>query len=437
MSLLISIPTLPKVQVISSPVGAPVLLDDFVLVVAILIGIIDFTSRASVTGYGKIGIPPVAFFLVVFTFFKVLDLGFLSLFLPWVGPSGLGRGVMVHEGVLVLARALAFVFVFVLALNSLHHLESIHFVVKLFFISIALVVSVALAQFFLLGDRTLTSTFRNIHALGQISSGWGLEDPWFTNVAVGHEQLGAFMVFSASILGGVLLNKWPRKKRQWQFLTLLFGGCIFTLLFAGSRGAWIGGFFSFATFVWLAIRRGKVSQLLFVVVGGVCLGALLEFLLDLNVVGYIQTRVVKLVSIGASEIQDDSAQKRLATFKFLWRVFRANLIVGLGPGGAGRIAEGQYIRELVEGGLIGGVLFVALLLKIGKSTLKTLRLSRDPLVQGMSSGFLCGLVGLGGQLFFTELFVLSKISVPFWLLAAVVYRLDYIERQKNRSRYSP
>ena len=427
-----SVPAVPKIKVISAA-DTPILLDDFVLAVAIMIGIIELLTRASVAHHEKIGFPPVAIVLVVFVFYKVMNLGVLALFIPWVGPDGLGRGVMLREGVLVLARTSAFVFVFILALNTLRSLESIRSALKSFLLIVMIVVGIALAQYFILDHRILTSTFRNIYTLGQIVPGvWGLEDPWFAGTGVGHEHLGAFMVLSLSILGGMLLCRWPIRRRQWLLLAFLFCACMFTLIYASSRGAWIGALFSFGAFVWLAQKRGKVSRLLLAVVGVLVLGAFVEFLLDSNAVDLVQSRVAKLPGVFGDEVHDDSARLRIGVFLVLWRIFEANFLVGLGPGGAGRIAEGQYIRELVEGGLIGGVYFVALLFVIGKNALKTLRLSRNSLVQGMSMGFFCGLVGLGAQMFFTELLILPKISVPFWLFAAVVYRLGYIERRQDR-----
>ena len=87
--------------------------------------------------------------------------------------------------------------------------------------------------------------------------------------------------------------------------------------------------------------------------------------------------------------------------------------------------------ELVEGGVIGASLFVLLMITIGRYALRASRFSHKPLVQGLGIGFLCGLIGLCGQMFFTELLVLPKISVPFLLLAAAVSRLGDLEDQSS------
>ena len=110
------------------------------------------------------------------------------------------------------------------------------------------------------------------------------------------------------------------------------------------------------------------------------------------------------------------------------------MLIGWGAGGAGRIAEGQYIRELVEGGLIGITIWVYLIAKSSQVAMATYRLSADPRIKGGCIGFFCGLVGLCGQALFTELLVITKVAVPFWILAAIVHRYYSLELQEKRTQ---
>jgi len=113
-------------------------------------------------------------------------------------------------------------------------------------------------------------------------------------------------------------------------------------------------------------------------------------------------------------------------------MFEEKPLLGWGAGGAGRIAEGQFIRELVEGGAIGFTIFIFLMFAVSKSALRTNRYSDTSLAKGLSLGFVCGLCGYMGHSIFTELFVLPKVSVPFWILAAVVHRLYFIETRNSQ-----
>ena len=426
-----TIPVVPKIKILS--VGStPILLDDLVLVAAVLIGLLDFIAGASISGIGVVGVPSIAVIFLTLYSFKLVALGLLAMFVPWVGPDGLGHGVMMHEGVLVLGRSTAFVLVLLLAVNNLHRWEDVYFVLRWFKVSTFTVVGVALAQYFILDHPMLTSTFRNIYALSVIDpAGWGVEDPWVAAIGVGHEQLGAFMVLCVSVFGGMLLCRWPANRMHRGIIMCLFLGCVFTLIFSASRGAWVGAVMSLAAFLLLAIMRRKTLYFIAVLCIGVISMALVDSLLELHIVDLIERRAERLPSVFSDEITDDSAKARFSTFRILWGIFEDNFLFGLGLGAAGRIAEGQYIRELGEGGLIGASLFVLLMITIGRYALRASRFSHKPLVQGLGIGFLCGLIGLCGQMFFSELLVLPKISVPFLLLAAAVYRLVNLADQSS------
>lgn len=430
MLSLLLIPVLPKIKTFSLS-GVPILLDDFALAIAVLLGVIDIMGRASITGSSKIVLSQVGVLFLSLVLYKCIDLAILSLFYPWTDLTGIGNGVLVREGILVLGKTSAFVLVYIFFYNCLYNLESIHTVLKVYIATIVIVVGIALVQFFLLGHHALTSTFRNVHMLHkEVTGSWGLEDPWLDASAVGHEHLGAYMILSSSVLGGMLLCKWPPQKGRW-LLQCLWAGCIFTLIFTSSRGAWIGGICALIVFMGFAFKSGKTAKLFYAILGISCGFLIFEWWSGVDVVNYIEQRSDNLFGILVGKVQDDSAKHRIGLYAYLWDVFLRDPILGWGPGGAGRIAEGQLIRELVEGGIIGGLLFIGLIFISGRIALKSYRLSRDPMVKGVSIGFLCGVVGIFGQSFFTELLILTKIGVPFWVLAAVVHRMYRIELQRQ------
>lgn len=428
---LVAIPVLPKVLVISLG-GTPVLLDDFALGIAVAFALFVFVCRSSVLGSSRVLLSRLGFLFLALVGFKSLDLGILSLFFPWVDLSGLGRGVLVSEGILVLGKTAAMVLVYILFYNLLKTRQHTRLVLQLYILSVATVVTIGLIQVFFLGHPVMTSTFRNVYVLGQIIPGvWGLEDPWLDVSSVGHEHLGSFMILAGSILGGMLLCKWPGRKGKRRLLAMLWIGCVFSLVFSSSRGAWIGGVCALIVFSCFAFKRNKgMAFLLIVFAGSVAAIFLLRWTWDVDAVAYVGNRIADLSDIHSGEIRDDSARNRIGLFWNLWNAFLNSPIVGWGPGGAGRITEGQWMRELVEGGVVGGMLFLYLMVRNGWIAVRSYCLSDDPMVQGMSIGFVCGLVGLLGQSLFTELFILTKIGVPFWMLAAVVHRLYMLEQQR-------
>jgi len=429
--LLIFIPIIPKVKVLSLG-GVPILLDDLSLFAAALLGLVGLLLNASITGSLRVSYFQVTSLLGLFFLYKTVNFIVLSLIYPWTDLSGIGKGVLFSEGILVLAKTAIFFVVFYLFSSEIRSIKQVENVLRLFIVSIIAVVGVGLAQYIVLDHPILTSTFRNIHALSQRTTFWGVEDPWFDSSATGHEHLGAFMILSISLLGGLLLNREAGDTR-WK-LMLLLGCCIFVLISASSRGAWIGAVCSLLVFIWLSIKKNNLSGLL--VLGGfICCGLyVLELVFDLSLIDYIDSRTRDLISIWSGDVKDNSAVLRLITFKVLWGAFENSMLIGWGAGGAGRIAEGQYIRELVEGGLIGISIWVYLIAKSSQVAMATYRLSADPQIKGVCFGFFCGLVGLCGQALFTELLVITKVAVPFWILAAIVHRYYNIELQEKRTQ---
>ena len=432
IGLLVFVPILPKMAVVHLG-GIPILLDDLALLLAVVVAIGRLMLRSAVTGDTRIavsGVAPLFGFLLVY---KAVDLSVLSLFLPWTDRWGIGTGVLLNEGVLVVAKSVVFFLVYVLFYAALRTTQVIRSVLLVFLLSIAVVVAVGVVQFFVFDHRSLTSTFRNIHVLAQpqAEGGFGLENPWPAASGVGHEHLGAYAILSSGLLGGLLFCRWPQRAKWRALVVLLWLGCVFCLIFSSSRGAWIGGACALMVFAWFAFKKGQLGRLLSLsILVGTGL-VILNHAWNIDVIEFAEGRTIELFSMLSDEIKDDSAKNRIQLFGALWNTFLSSPVFGWGPGGAGRIAEGQLIRELVEGGLLGAGLFMYIMVRTGRIALRSYRLSKDPMVQGVSMGFFCGLTGLLGQAFFTELFILTKIGTPFWILAAMVHRLAILDQQRS------
>jgi len=429
IGILVFVPLLPKVAVVFLG-GTPFLLDDLALFFAIAVAAAQLLLQASVTGNLRLCLSRAATVFGALVLYKCLVLALLSLFLPWTDRGAIGKGVLVTEGVLVISKSLVFFSSYVLLYTALRTASLIRFVLNLFILSIVVVVSIGVFQYFVLEHNMLTSTFRNVHLISKpvASGGFGLDNPWSVASGVGHEHLGAFAVMSACLLGGMLLCRWPHLAGRRTLICLLLLGCLFCLVFASSRGAWIGGLCALAAFVWFVYKKQQVGRLFgfFLLVAGGTL--LLRWIWGIDIIDFVIRRTTDLSGIYSGEVTDDSAKSRLHLLGGLWNIFLSSPLIGWGPGGAGRIAEGQLMRELVEGGVLGAGLFAIIMVRTGRIAYRSYCASSDPMVQGVSMGFICGLVGLLGQTFFTELFVLTKIGTPFWLLAAVVHRFSVLER---------
>ena len=421
---LVLIPVLPKVRVLSVG-GTALLADDVALLAGLLLGVSVVLGRAAALGPTGIRVLPIALLFAAFIAFKTVNLGVLSLVYPWTTLGDLGKGVFFSEGILVLGKTAAMLGVYVLFYSQLRTREAINAVLKLNMACLLVVVGWGLIQYFGLGHKVLTSTFRNIHTLQVSYDVFRVEDPWLDDASVGHEHLGACMIIALSLLGALLVSGWPgRGKRTFIALGMM---CAFILVFAGSRGAWIGASCSAMVIVWLVVKRGRTGAMLGVVAGVVAISWLGQEHMGFDIVGYIEWRTAALLDIPFGKVSDDSAKHRIHQYKILWETFKSYPLLGLGPGGAGRIAEGQLLREMIEGGAVGVLVFVVLIFKNAQLALRAYHYGDSALSQGLGYGHFAVLIGLAGQSFFTELLILTKISVPFWSLSALVHRLGEIE----------
>ena len=443
LALLIFIPVIPRVSLTtviedtrgSAASDTALLLDDFIIFSLVALALGSLLARASVSGEFKLRLSNVGLCFAGFLLYKLIDFSILAYIFPWNFDGHMGFGIGVKEGVLVLGKSIAFLAVYLLMYMNLKDGKDLSVAVSLFIASVVVVVLVGFAQFFILDHPVLTSTFRNIDALGTINPNvWGSEDPWFGTSSVGHEHLGAFMILAQALIAGFLLCRWPRREMSRKALALMWFCCLFTLAFASSRGAWIGACFSFTALIWAAMKMGRLQQIfkgLFI-----SAGVLLLFLAisDFSFTDYFHARVEGLMGVFSGKIEDDSALERFKLMELLWNRYAESPLIGWGAGSAGRIAEGQYLRELVEGGIVGLIWFLVLIAVCCKVALRLVRNSSDPFGRGLGVGFLGAVAGLCGQSFFTELFILTKVGTPFWCIAAIVHKASNLQL---RDSYHP
>ena len=436
---LIALPVYPRVEVFGGGGGA-FLLDDLILAVAVISGIGQLLLRASVFGALTLPYTKVSVLFASLLVLKTVTLLVLAVFLPLINSVFREYGVAFGEGCFVVVKSLFFLLAYTTILKGLGQRRDSRSALHFAIFCIFLVASYGLFQFFVLGHTTITSTHRNIYAMSIAAPGiWEYDDPWFQDATVGHEHFGAYMVMALSLCVGLLLCGYPKRRRWRCALILLCGGCLFNVIYASSRGSWIGAVCSLSVFTLWLLATGKVKQLFFISLSFSVAIVSIVYALELSPVEYVGKRVESLLTsktFGAiisntqNDIEDVSARDRIATFVALWERFSERPLVGWGAGGAGRIAEGQYIRELVEGGIVGSVLFMAFLVSCVWGVRAHYRASYDPMVKGGNLGMACGIAGIAGQSLFTELLILTKVGGAFWVLVSIIQSMGLQRNEK-------
>ena len=93
-----------------------------------------------------------------------------------------------------------------------------------------------------------------------------------------------------------------------------------------------------------------------------------------------------------------------------------------------RFVDGQYIKVLVETGLVGFVIFILLMVTIFRQTLKIYKNTKNGLYKGLAIGFLAGHVGMLFHAISSNTFIIIRIMEPYWFLAGMVMVIPHLEK---------
>lgn len=132
---------------------------------------------------------------------------------------------------------------------------------------------------------------------------------------------------------------------------------------------------------------------------------------------------------------DASAGERFFAFTKAWDYVKKYTILGGGIGAGGGILDNQYVRIIMETGLVGLILFLWLILRLLKLGIQLFKSINEGWIKGVAIGFLAAVIGLTVHCLGNITFYIVRIAEPFWALTALVaYMLYYINTQKDNSR---
>ena len=95
--------------------------------------------------------------------------------------------------------------------------------------------------------------------------------------------------------------------------------------------------------------------------------------------------------------------------------------------------DNQYLRTLGETGLLGFATFFGTVLLTVRYAWLAHR-SRDPLVAGLSIGFIGATVGLLANALYIDVLVASKVAFTFWAMAGLVVKTYFLEHPQSARR---
>jgi O-antigen ligase len=239
--------------------------------------------------------------------------------------------------------------------------------------------------------------------------------------------LGGYLLLIMMVIVGLLLNSPSNNTRVFLLFVLSFAfpAFIFTL----SRGSWFG-FIPASITLMILTRKGRAMFML----------VTLMFFLASAIIfpEYIYKRIAstfaperEFIFLGKRITLDASAAARIDIWKYGFREWKKAPLLGRGVGTPTPVVDNQYVRVLIEVGIIGLMAFFWIIIAIVKSSLFTLeKMKDDNFTSGLTAGFIAGLIGLLIHAFSAETFIIIRIMEPFWFLAAIVVTLPEITDTK-------
>jgi len=274
----------------------------------------------------------------------------------------------------------------------------------------------------------------NLYALYQLPMGERLTAP-FEGEQGEPNTLGGYLIIIISVALALFLQRAFGKRTNFLIPLLILSGI--SLMFTQSRGSWIGLILMSAPFMLLSSKR------IFFILGAVFLIVALPYIAPQSTrerfTGTFRpdpffAQTERFMGQGL----DPSASERLTSYKKGFEKWKRHPILGYGVTGSGFI-DGQFLRVLVETGIVGIALFLFLLWRMAIFLWNTYWSVDDPFFKALCLGMLGALAGLIGHGVSASSFIIVRIMEPFWFLMGltVTYTLIKGEHLSTNSTLQP
>ena len=127
------------------------------------------------------------------------------------------------------------------------------------------------------------------------------------------------------------------------------------------------------------------------------------------------------VRIGKTRL-DSSTSARIESWRQGLKGWVDRPFLGYGVTGFA-FMDAQYVRTLIETGLVGLAALLWLLAAIFRSAWQTFRTMTDPFYRNLAMGYLAGFVALLAHAIGANTFIIVRIMEPFWFFSGIVVML--------------
>ena len=266
----------------------------------------------------------------------------------------------------------------------------------------------------------ITAAIVSLIGLTQIPSGQRVSAP-FEGKEGEPNTFGGYLLLLIAVAGGIALET-ARIRTRAIYLGLA-GLMTIPFMFTLSRTSYVGAIPAVATMAVLSSRRRVMigGLVVLLVASPVVLTLFPESVARRVHYTFEPERGQPTVRVGAVGL-DPSTSARLISVQQAFEGFTRRPILGYGVTGFAFMDQ-QFARTLVETGIVGFAVLLALVwaaLKAGVTSYRTLTVPEE---RGLALGFVAGTMGLLGHALGANTFIIVRIMEPFWFFAAIVVAL--------------
>jgi O-antigen ligase len=272
----------------------------------------------------------------------------------------------------------------------------------------------------LLTTSLVTCAISSFIGILQIPSGERVSAPFEGQYGEPNTFGGYLVLMLALVLGLALAAKTlPSQVGWYTFAALIIAPLLFTL----SRSSWLASIPMLLTLILFSRRR------VIIIIGVVFAVAFGASLLPKTVIDRYNYTLNSKEDRGDYEIAgakvDTSTSARLDSFRYGFAGWIKRPFFGYGVTGFG-FMDAQFVRILVEAGLIGLAAFLWLLYRTWRTARETHRRLAGTRFEGIGLGYLAALVAMITHGIGANTFVIVRIMEPFWFLTGIIALLPML-----------
>lgn len=271
----------------------------------------------------------------------------------------------------------------------------------------------------------ITCTIVSFIGIAQIPGGGRISAP-FEGEMGEPNTLGGYLAFMMMIVVGLLITTKSLRSRIIYFVLIVVFAV--PLLYTQSRSSYIA---LVPAMIPLMVLSPKKQWIIGIVLVGLALPFIIpEQARERVMYTFVQGKMRQdVVTVGGVKL-DTSTSARLKDWRAASKDWINHPLLGYGITGY-KFLDAQYIRVVLETGLVGLGFFLVLIYHIFKQAYAVSKDAADDFEKGVSIGFIAGLVALLFHSIGSNTFIIVRIMEPFWFMTAAVIMLPTLKRTEE------